>query len=58
MNDVVVRRFGEDRGAVTRVQRAIAGWDDAARPGNGSLHVTVDPAGTTHATFGARRDPA
>jgi protein-L-isoaspartate(D-aspartate) O-methyltransferase len=58
MNDVVVRRFGEDRGAVARVQRAIAGWDDAGRPGNGSLHVTVDPAGTTHVAFGARRDPA
>jgi protein-L-isoaspartate(D-aspartate) O-methyltransferase len=57
-NDVVVRRFGEDRGAVTRVQRAIAGWDDAGRPGNGSLHVTVDPAGTAHVEFGARRNPA
>ncbi|MEA2784974.1 MAG: protein-L-isoaspartate(D-aspartate) O-methyltransferase [Candidatus Eremiobacteraeota bacterium] len=58
MNDVVVRRFGDDRGAVTRLQRAIAGWDDAARPGNGSLRVTVDVTGTTHVAFGTRRDPA
>ncbi|MDB5069319.1 MAG: fxlM [Candidatus Eremiobacteraeota bacterium] len=56
--DVVVRCFGDDRGALARVQRAIAGWDDAGRPGNGSLRVTVDPAGTTHAAFGAQRDPA
>ncbi len=58
MVDVVVRRFGDDRGAVARVQRAIAGWDDAGRPGNGALHVTVDPAGTAHVAFGAHRDPA
>ena len=58
MHDVVVRRFGDDRGAVARVQRAIASWHDAARPGNDSLLVTVDVAGTTHVAFGARRDPA
>ncbi len=58
MVDVVVRGFGDDRGAVARVQRAIAGWDDAGRPGNDSLHVTIDPAGTTHVAFGAHRDPA
>jgi protein-L-isoaspartate(D-aspartate) O-methyltransferase len=58
MNDVVVRRFGDDRGAVARVQRAVADWDDAGRPGNAALHVTVDPAGTTHAAFGPRDEPA
>jgi protein-L-isoaspartate(D-aspartate) O-methyltransferase len=58
MVDVVVRHFGDDRGVVGRVQRAIAGWDDARRPGNGSLHVTVDPAGTAHVAFGPQRDPA
>jgi protein-L-isoaspartate(D-aspartate) O-methyltransferase len=57
-NDVVVRGFGDDAGAVERVQRAIAGWDDAGRPGNASLHVTVDPAGTAHVAFGAHRGTA
>ena len=56
MNDVVVRRFGDDSGAVARVQRAVAGWDGAGRPGNTSLHVTVDPAGTAHVEFGMQRD--
>jgi protein-L-isoaspartate(D-aspartate) O-methyltransferase len=55
-HDVLVRRFGDDeRGAVARVQRAIAAWDDAGRPGNASLRVTVDPAGTAHVAFGAHR---
>jgi protein-L-isoaspartate(D-aspartate) O-methyltransferase len=53
-NDVLVRRFGDDRGAVARVQRAIAGWDDAGRPGNASLHVTIDPAGASHVAFAHR----
>jgi protein-L-isoaspartate(D-aspartate) O-methyltransferase len=57
-NDVVVRRFGDDRGAVARIPRAIAGWDDARRPGNASLHVTIDPAGTAHVAFGAHRGTA
>ena len=56
--DVVVRGFGDDGGAVARVQRAIAGWDDAGRPGNASLRVTVDPAGTAHVAFGAHRGTA
>jgi protein-L-isoaspartate(D-aspartate) O-methyltransferase len=50
--DVVVRRFGPDRGAVTRVQRAIADWDDAGRPGNTALRVTVDPAGAASVALG------
>jgi hypothetical protein len=56
-NDVVVRRFGDDRGAVARLQDAIAGWDDAHRPGNASLHVTIDTAGTTHVALGTHRGP-
>ncbi|HYW52907.1 MAG TPA: methyltransferase domain-containing protein [Dongiaceae bacterium] len=51
-HDVVVRRFGPDRGAVTRVQRAIADWDDAGRPGNASLRITIDSAGTARIAFG------
>jgi protein-L-isoaspartate(D-aspartate) O-methyltransferase len=51
-HDLVVRRFGPDRGAVTRVQRAIAEWDDACRPGNGSLRVTVDAAGAARVALG------
>ncbi len=58
MADVVVRHFGDDHGAVARVQRAIASWDDVGRPGNGSLHVTIDPAGTAQVAFGQQRDPA
>lgn len=57
-NDVVVRAFGDDGGAVARVQHAIAGWNDAGRPGNASLHVTVDPTGTAHVAFGAHRGTA
>ena len=53
--DVLVRRFGEDRGAVARVQRAITGWHDAGRPGNASLHVTIDPAGAISVAFAAPR---
>jgi protein-L-isoaspartate(D-aspartate) O-methyltransferase len=53
-HDVLVRRFGDDeRGTGARVQSAIAGWDDAGRPGNASLHVTVDPTGTAHVALGA-----
>jgi hypothetical protein len=40
------------------VQRAIAGWHDAARPGNGSLRVSVDEAGATHIAFGPLHYPA
>jgi hypothetical protein len=35
------------------MQRAIAGWGDAGRPGNATLRVTIDPSGTTHVAFGA-----
>jgi len=57
-NDVLVRRFGDDHGATARVQRAIGGWDDAGRPGNGSLRVTIDDDGTAHVAFGVHRDMA
>jgi hypothetical protein len=55
-HDVVVRRFGDDGGAVERVQHAVAGWDDARRPGNASLRVAVDAAGTAHVAFGRHRE--
>jgi hypothetical protein len=53
-HDVVVRGFGPDRGAVARVQRALADWDDAGRPGNASLHVTIDPAGAVRVALDPR----
>jgi protein-L-isoaspartate(D-aspartate) O-methyltransferase len=49
-NAVVLRRYGEDRGGVDRVQRALTAWDAARRPGNAALHVTVDAGGNTHVT--------
>ena len=45
-------------GAVGARAAAIAGWDDAGRPGNASLRVTIDPAGTAHVAFGAHRGDA
>jgi protein-L-isoaspartate(D-aspartate) O-methyltransferase len=54
-HDVVLRHFGDNRGAVERVQRALMGWDAAGRPGNASLHVTIDLSGTAHVAFGAHR---
>jgi protein-L-isoaspartate(D-aspartate) O-methyltransferase len=53
--DVVLRAFGADAGGIARMQSAIAAWDDARRPGNAELRVTVDPDGTTHTEFAARR---
>jgi protein-L-isoaspartate(D-aspartate) O-methyltransferase len=47
-NGVVLRVFGADRGGLARVQRAIAAWDAAGRPGNAALRITVAPDGTTH----------
>jgi protein-L-isoaspartate(D-aspartate) O-methyltransferase len=40
---VALRRFGADEGAVARLQAQLVGWDDAGRPGNAALHVTVIP---------------
>jgi protein-L-isoaspartate(D-aspartate) O-methyltransferase len=51
--EVILRRFGPSAGGVARMQSEIAAWDDAGRPGNARLRVTVDPAGTTHASFDA-----
>jgi len=52
--DVVLRRLGPHAGTLLRMQSRIAAWDDAGRPGNAALRLTVDPAGTTHATLAAR----
>jgi hypothetical protein len=52
--DVLLRRFGPQTGTLPRMQAHLAAWDDAGRPGNAELRVTVDPAGTTRASFTAR----
>jgi protein-L-isoaspartate(D-aspartate) O-methyltransferase len=49
--EVLLRRFGPHTGTLVRMQAHLAAWDDAGRPGNAQLRVTVDPAGTTHASF-------
>ena len=54
-HDVVLHRIGADRGAIARLQSAIAAWDDAGRPGAATLSVTVDPAGVTRAELRGRR---
>jgi protein-L-isoaspartate(D-aspartate) O-methyltransferase len=52
--DVVLRRFGTNAGGTERLQSAVTAWDDAGRPGNAHLRVTVDPDGTAHAVIAAR----
>jgi protein-L-isoaspartate(D-aspartate) O-methyltransferase len=47
--DLAIRRFGADLGLVARMQSAIAAWDDAGRPGNARLRVTIELDGTTRA---------
>ncbi|MDB5070887.1 MAG: methyltransferase, FxLD system [Candidatus Eremiobacteraeota bacterium] len=51
--DVMLRRFGPAAGGLGRMQSALAAWDDAGRPGNARLRITVDPAGTTRAWIDA-----
>ena len=51
--DVMLRHFGPSAGGLARMQSLIAGWDDADRPGNKRLRITVDPAGVTRAWIDA-----
>lgn len=52
--DVLLRRFGPHAGTLLRMQSQIAAWDDAGRPGNAALRLTVDATGTTHAALTTR----
>lgn len=52
--DVLLRRLGPHAGTLLRMQSRIAAWDDAGRPGNAALRLTVDASGTTHATLATR----
>ncbi|HTD32575.1 MAG TPA: methyltransferase domain-containing protein [Candidatus Elarobacter sp.] len=52
--EVVLRRFGPHEGSLPRMQTALAAWDDAGRPGNAALRVTVDANGTTRAALASR----
>jgi protein-L-isoaspartate(D-aspartate) O-methyltransferase len=47
--DLVVRRFGAELGLVARMQSSIAAWDDAGRPGNAQLRITIGADGTMQA---------
>ncbi len=49
--NVVLRRFGPDRGGLGRLQRALEAWHDAGRPGNSALRITVELDGTTRVTL-------
>jgi len=40
---VALRRFGAADDALARLQAQVAAWDDAGRPGNAALHITVIP---------------
>jgi protein-L-isoaspartate(D-aspartate) O-methyltransferase len=52
--EVILRRFGPHEGSLLRMQSALAAWDDAGRPGNAALRVTVTKDGTTFAVLLAR----
>jgi protein-L-isoaspartate(D-aspartate) O-methyltransferase len=52
--DVMLRRFGGGAGLIDRTQSAVAGWDDAGRPGNAALRIAVDDAGETRVTIRPR----
>ncbi len=52
--EVVLRRFGPHEGSLPRMQSALAAWDDAGRPGNAALRVSVDANGTTRAALASR----
>jgi protein-L-isoaspartate(D-aspartate) O-methyltransferase len=52
--DVLLRRLGPHAGTLLRMQSQIAAWDDAGRPGNAALQLTVDAGGTTHAALATR----
>jgi protein-L-isoaspartate(D-aspartate) O-methyltransferase len=48
--DLMLRRFGAGTGLIERLQSAIAGWDDAGRPGNAAVRVAVDADGASRVT--------
>jgi hypothetical protein len=50
----MLRRFGGGAGLIDRTQSAVAGWDDAGRPGNAALRIAVDDAGETRVTIRPR----
>ncbi|HEY0393010.1 MAG TPA: methyltransferase domain-containing protein [Candidatus Elarobacter sp.] len=52
--DVLVRRFGTPAGGLARLQAHITAWDDAGRPGNAELRITIDADGSSHAAFARR----
>jgi protein-L-isoaspartate(D-aspartate) O-methyltransferase len=39
----IVARYGPDDGALARLQAQLVAWDDAGRPGNDALRITVVP---------------
>jgi protein-L-isoaspartate(D-aspartate) O-methyltransferase len=45
--DLAVRRFGAQLGLVERLQSSITAWDDAGRPGNAQVRITIGLDGTT-----------
>lgn len=53
-HDVALRGYGPSGGGIARLQHAIENWDDAGRPGNADLRITVDLDGTTHAALSPR----
>ena len=49
--DLVLRRYGAGATLTDRMQRAIADWDDAGRPGNSALRIAVDEFGVTRVAY-------
>jgi protein-L-isoaspartate(D-aspartate) O-methyltransferase len=49
--DLVLRRYGSGTALTDRMQRAIADWDDAGRPGNAALRIAVDASGATSVAY-------
>lgn len=49
--DLLLRRYGGGTALIDRMQRAVAEWDDAGRPGNAALRITVDESGVTSVAY-------
>ena len=47
----VFRSFGAPAGGLARLQNALAAWDDAGRPGNAQLRITISPNGETLTSY-------
>ena len=50
-HELMLRGYGPPGGALARLQHALLTWDDAGRPGNAQLRITIAPNGATLTAF-------